>query len=183
MGLATVAVSGMPPLSLMQAKTFLRIDTGTGSEDDLLSTLITAARERAELHLQRCITGGTFTLTTGEIDPMGRVYLSKAPLLSVQSVNYYDTAGVLQLAAASTYRVVTAEEPGFVVFTTTPAYDSSREDGIKITFTAGYTTVPSGIKLAMNWIVRDAYENRGGSDDEGIRRLLDIYRVWRGGSQ
>ena len=180
------------PLALNDAKLYLRVDNS--SEDTLVGSLITAARERAELHTQRQLVTATYLYSAGDDwdaqTPVydaatQRIYLPKPPLQSVASVKYIDGSGTLQTADPSTYRVVTGDEPGYIVLTTLPPYDTTREDAIQITFTCGYgpaSAVPAGIVTAMKWIIGEAYGVRSDAEavaETSVVRLLNAYKVWQ----
>lgn len=159
-------------------------------EDTTLELLIAAARSHAEEYTQRQFISAGWKFT-GQPDANGRMILPKTPLVSVNTVNYYDTAGTVCTASSDTYVVYSDQEPASIVFTTLPAYDTTRDDAVQVHFTAGYTTVPSGIKLALLWTVGDAYLNRDNPETKvnemigrspASERMLDMFRVWRSAS-
>ncbi len=53
-----VAATGAEPVTLVQAKQWLRLDPDFGDEDELISSLITAARQHAESFCNRSFTPG-----------------------------------------------------------------------------------------------------------------------------
>ncbi len=100
------------PVSLAEAKAWLKLDTG--DDDVLVSSLISAARARAEWHTGRAFVTQVWTLwLDGWCDPCIEIPLP--PLQSVSSLTLYardDSASVL---GAGLYSVDTVSQPGRVV--------------------------------------------------------------------
>lgn len=178
-------------MTLAEAKLFLRVDTT--DEDSLITSLIVAARERAEQHTQRQLVTASYLFTcsnatinhkTGNYE----VLLPLPPLASVESVQVTDTNGNVSTVNASTYRVVKDGVPGKIVFSTLPSFDATRDDAIKVAFTCGYgaaAAVPQGIKTAMYWMIAAMYQNREEADapmNSSVERQLNLYRAWRVGN-
>ena len=121
------------------------------------------------------------------------IYLPNPPLKTVDSVKYYDTAGVLQTLDPATYLVDAISEPARI----TPAPSTSwpatqnRMNAVQITFTCGYGAakdVPTGIKNWMLVRLGSLFENREEvaigqrivvADLPFVDRLLDSFRVVR----
>jgi uncharacterized phiE125 gp8 family phage protein len=84
----------------------------------------------------------------------------------VSSVQYVDTDGVTQTAAASVYQVSTEDEPAWIEEAYGQSWPSTRatSDSVIITYTAGYgaagSSVPAAIRQAMLLMVGQWYENR-----------------------
>ena len=166
------------PVSLIEAKLHLRVDF---DEDDMLiASLITAARQAAETLTGRQLTtarwrqvldcfpgpslmgvpaGQAFTL------PGHAIFLAKAPVQSVVSINYLDMGSVNQTMPASTYTVDAACEPARI----TPVFGQiwpiclPQIGAVSITFDAGYGTaaqVPEGIKSWIKLRVGSLYAHR-----------------------
>lgn len=168
------------PLSLTEVKTWLKI---SGSdEDDLLSSLIAAAREAGEKYCGVGFGSQTVTEKFPDLDQCGMA-LSVSPVIAVSSISYKDTAGDTQTLSTSYYGVDTQRKPGMIypipykLFPLT--YDTP--DAVTVTYTAGYTTIPDAVKTAMLLMIADWYDNR----TDGVRTmptasqlLLNPYRVW-----
>lgn len=151
------------PLELPELKVHLRED---GSEQDaLITSLIVAAREHVEGFLGRKLINQVWDLTLDGFFGSS-ITIPYAPLVSVGSVKYLDTAGVQQTMTASDYVVDTARQPGrvFLAYQAVWPTAQSRENAVVIRFTAGYGTtaasVPDSIKAAMKLLVASWYENR-----------------------
>ena len=122
----------------------------------------------------------------GVSDPL-RVPL--APLQSVTSIQYIDTAGVLQTWPTASYIVDTNEQPGRI----TPAFGEfwpltqHRIDAVTIEFVCGYGTtpdsIPEPIRSALLLIIGDLFKNRetrlraGQVDNPTAAALLMPYKM------
>lgn len=87
------------PVTLEDAKAHLRVD-GT-SEDDLITTLITAARGHVESRTGTRLYTQTVTLRTDDWTDL--YWLPVAPVASITSIAYVDTDGTTQTLATSVY--------------------------------------------------------------------------------
>lgn len=119
------------------------------------------------------------------------IFLPRPPLVTVDSVTYYDTDGTLQTLSSSQYLVDIVSEPARLVpapNVTWPA-TQTRINAVAVLFTCGYgaaAAVPSGIKRWMLTRIGAMYENReeivvdkrvAAVELPFIDRLLDPYRV------
>lgn len=100
------------PVTLEDAKAHLRVD-GT-SEDDLITTLITAARGHVESRTGTRLYTQTVTLRTDDWEDLR--HLPVAPASSITSITYTDTDGASQTLATSVYEArLWALEPSVVL--------------------------------------------------------------------
>lgn len=177
----TVQISGpaSEPVSLADAKLFLRVENSL--EDDLISLLITAARQHAERYTGRTIGAQTFDTYYDSLED--DVDLPRGPLTAVAGVYYTDTAGVETLWPSSAYYIDLAG--GRIC--PLDGWPTAREyAGYRVRYTAGYATVPEGIRAAILRIVSDLYEHRQDVMSRSISYelpmsaavLLAPYRVW-----
>lgn len=164
------------PVNLMEVKDHLRITHNT--QDDLLLIYLRAAIEDVEAH-----TGLTLAQTVfyGYLDTISEeVEIKKYPVSSIVSVKYYDSAGVQQTMAVGNYRLDNISTPPKVVIEDVPTvYD--RSDAVTLEFTAGYPTIPDGVKAAILLQVGYLYENSGDNPKQlmtASERLLTNYRVF-----
>lgn len=127
------------PLSLAEAKAQLRI--AHGDDDGLIGSYIGAVRQAAEDYLARGLLTQTWKLTGPAFADQMWLPMA-APLQSVSSVKYYDTAGVLQTLATTVYTVDTVSRPGRVVrapLQTWPTVQSDRlSNPVEITYLVGW---------------------------------------------
>lgn len=193
MRLSLVQAPTVEPILLAEAKAHLRVEVD--DDDALIAGLIAAARQYVEQKTGRALItqvwdaqlDGGFTATEYE--------LPLAPLQSVVSVQYTDTAGVLQSWDSSNYRVTAPSGPmpaaGRLSLAYGVGWPSTRyQNGAAvIRFVAGYgasgAAVPEAIKLALRLMLGHWYEHResvvfGPNALEvplGVEALLQPYRL------
>lgn len=165
------------PITLQDAKDFLRVD---GLEDDdLITSLIVSARQRAETITRRALITQTFALKADDFPcwlgngwwrfdgrnwPQNAIVLPM-PAASVTSIQYRDSAGVLQTMLTSDYVVDTDNEPARITLPVLGVWPVAlwQASVVTITFTAGYgaaAAVPDGVKTAIKMLVAHWYDNR-----------------------
>lgn len=181
MSLQLLTPPASEPVTLAEAKAHLKIDTS--DEDGLVSTLITAARARAEWHTGRAFVTQRWCLRLDAWPHNNVVEIPLPPLVSVEEIAVTDASGIRTVLGTTAYRVDTASEPGRVIFAHRPPSLRAR-DGVEITFTAGYgdaSAVPVPVKEAILEIVADLHAHRGDADPVGIsgQALLAPYRVFK----
>lgn len=174
------------PLTIEELREHLRIDTT--DEDALLLLYAQAAREQVERTTRRQLLTATYQLLLDGFSSC-RVLLPRAPLQSVTSVAYLDTAGASQTLATSVYGVDTASEPGRLYLKSAQTWPStlSQPQAVTVTYKAGWLTrgeVPGMLKAAMLLIVGHLYEHREATIEKaltmipnGVERLLWLHRV------
>jgi uncharacterized phiE125 gp8 family phage protein len=169
------------PVTLDQAKAWLRIETG--DDDALISSLVSAARARAEWHTGRAFVTQGWTLWLDEWrEPCAEIPLP--PLQGVSSVTFYARDDSATILDAGDYTVDSASQPGRVMLTPGGALANLRAiNAVAIAFTAGYgaaDAVPGAICQAILEIVAMLYAHRG--DDaaptpDAALALLAPYRL------
>lgn len=186
MSLKLITAPASEPIALAEAKAHLRVDVS--DDDALISALIVAARQGAEHITGRALMPQTWELALDGFK--SEIYLQKPPLVSVTSVTYVDTAGVVQTLGSSAYIVDDYSAPARMA----PSYGSCwpttrlQANAVTIRYDAGYANaaaVPQQIKQWMLLQVGAMYENRSSVETVGsivempfADRLLDAYRVW-----
>lgn len=103
-----------------------------------------------------------------------------APVSSVTSITYLDTAGVEQTLATSVYEGVLFGLEPHIRLKINQSWPSVRcaTDAIKVTVQAGYSTVPEPIRAAILLCVSAWNDNRSvGPAPEGAINLLANYRL------
>lgn len=149
------------PIDRTEAKAHLRVTVT--DEDSLIDSLIQAAREHVESVTRRALLTQTWDLKIGAF-PCGDapLELPNAPLVSVTSVSYVDTAGVTQTWASSNYTVTAPSGPHAGFGCITPVYGAywpATQDvinAVTVRFVAGYgkkEDVPESIKAAMKVLI------------------------------
>jgi len=190
------------PVALAEAKAWAKIDVS--DDDTLVTNLIAAAREAAELYMKRSIITQTRKLTadagtSGFMDalPAGiydlpvsvltgslprSIELPYSPLQSVTSIVTYSTAGTATIFSSSAYYVDTASSR--VTLNDGQLWPSDLRDrkSMEITFVAGYGTasdVPMAIKTAIMIHVQSMYDARIVCDmPKQCETLLQRYRIY-----
>jgi uncharacterized phiE125 gp8 family phage protein len=191
MSLERVVPPSGEPLTLAEAKVYLRLTDDDTSQDSLIIDSIAAARELAELYCGRSFMQQDWSLTLDGFAQ--RIELPKPPLISVISMKYLDAGGVQRTLDPSSYRMVKGS-PGYIE----PAYQAvwpilrGITAQVEIVYRAGYgtdpTSLPAVAKRAMLQLVATLFEERGetvtlqsGVVPLPIRRVLDPIRVARYG--
>ena len=166
------------PVSLAEAKLHLRVDFD--DDDALIQALISAARQAAEMLIQRQLVtarwrmvldsfpgpslmgvpaGQTFTL------PGHAILIPKSPLQSMVEIRYLDMAGVSQVMPSAHYTVDKACEPARI----TPVFGQiwpvalPQIGAVSVTFDAGYGSaadVPEGLKSWIKLRLGSLYAHR-----------------------
>jgi len=164
-------------------------------ERGYVESLISMAREEAEAYMHRALIEQSWTLTLDvwpggsrdwwdEIhrptDTPSNLYLELPypPLISVTSIDTYDTADVVTPITVADYFVTdTNSEPGRLVLRSGQTWpiDTRRGARIKVIYKAGYglagANVPVGIRHGIKLHVAWMYEHRG----DGAQTMESIY--------
>lgn len=195
MALSLVAAPATEPLSLAEAKAHLKLDAD--DENDLIATLVVAAREYVETHTHRALITQTWDLQLMGFPWAlgGFLELPKPPCLSVTSVTYVDTNGVTQTWDPTLYTVDNPQGPKARMARIVPAYFQifpvTRQvpNAAVVRFVAGYggaALVPASLKAGMKlllgnwWLNREAGQIVRGSADIlpfGVDSLLWPYKA------
>lgn len=179
---ALVTAPTIEPLTVAEAKTHARI-THT-SEDGLIDSYIKAARQAAEDVLNRGLLTQTWKLVLDDF--ANEIWLPMAaPLQSVTTVQYYDTAGALQTLATSVYDVDTVSRPGKVVLKADqswPSVQTERRSGaVIITYVVGWLTaaaIPPRIRQGVRLYVAALDANRDGLTEDFERGVKAAEACW-----
>jgi uncharacterized phiE125 gp8 family phage protein len=191
--LSLVSGPNPEPVDTTDAKLYLRVDTS--ADDDLIDSLIHAARMWAENYTGRALITQTFDQKFRGLPAAGSpLVLAKAPVASVTSITYLDADGASQTLDGSNYNLRTTSGPmaGRALIEvsstfTSPTLYSPAEYPVTVRTVCGYgnpSTVPQGIKAAILLMLGDMYEQRqetilGGSSKSQttIERLLAPFRL------
>lgn len=180
------------PISLTAAKLHLRVDHAV--DDVLIADLIKSARDFVEDFTARRLIVRTEELTIDAFPAnlIESIELPSAPLVSVSSVKYYDTAGVEQTLATSVYTVDAKSEPGRIYLAYNQWWPATQDipNAVRIAYLAGYvstfaaavddTITMYGLTLTNGDIVRLA--NSGGALPAGLSADTTYYVVSASGS-
>jgi len=173
-------------LSRSEVKNYLKVDVTT--DDALIDTLITAARQWVENHCALALLPQTITELFDEFPADGIFPLTVSPVRSVSAITYADTAGAVQTLAATVYKADLISMPARIIRNSGQAWPQvDTVQGIaSAIYTVGYdnaSAVPGPIKQAMLLTIADMYDNR----TDYIKKLPTAaeymlqaagYRIW-----
>ncbi len=179
------------PLSLDEAKAFLRVD-GT-DEDAFISTLITAARLHTESVTGRAMISQSWRVILDAWPVDRRIRLPLAPLQSLTEIRAYDDDGVASELDLDEFQSEAGMTPACLFV---PALVSGmpvlrRHNGIEIDYVAGYgdaaEDVPQDLRHAVLTLVGYWFEHRdavivagsGAVVPPGFDRLIEPYKPVR----
>ena len=187
------------PVSLADAKAFMRVDTS--DDDDVISAMLNTAIQNVDGRDGRL--GRALISQTWDLKLPGfcgyEIGIPLPPLIEVASVTYYDGANALQTLSTDVYEV--AGIGGFAKGRVVLKYGQrwpvtyERAEAITIRFRAGYVDtdaspatgeVPAPILTAIKRQVATMYENRESvvvgatvaTIPGAVESMLAPYRVW-----
>lgn len=146
---ATITVpAATEPVSIAEARLQCSIETDETEFDDLLNRLIAAARGHVESYCATRFASQTVAVKCDAFADMAR--LAEAPVNSVTSIVYVDTAGADQTLLTDVYELRSDGLEASIVLKYGQAWPSIRP-GSRITLTAvvGTASVPAAVKHAM----------------------------------
>lgn len=151
------------PVTLDEAKEWLKIDTD--DEDELLQTLISAARLMIEAASCRILIDQTWRIVLNAWPVYGRLRLPVGPLRQVAAIRIYDSNGVAQALAGSLLLPEAGAEPP-VLMANGPLPSPGRAlQGIEVDVLIGHGPqpehVPAPLRQAVLRLVTNWFENRG----------------------
>jgi len=194
MGITLITAPTIDPVTLSEARLWIRERSGITSEDALITSSITSATKRCEEYTRRKFINQTWELSLGKF-PSETIELPFSPLSSVTSITYEDEDGTTQTWASSNYQVDAKSEPGRVWVEpdiSYPTTEAGRLDAVQITFVTGYgataADVPQELKDAIKILVAHWFDNRefvtvgiGFSGQipmpDGVMNMLDDYSL------
>lgn len=150
------------PLSLPDAKGFLRVETG--DDDALIAALITAARLHVEAQAGLALMTQSWRMVMDRWPECGRIAARPAPLKAVTAARVYDRDGHAHTVDTQAFvpdmaAMTLAFMPWVMPLPTRIAA------GIEIDITAGYgdtpADVPEPLRHAIRLLAAHWYENRG----------------------
>lgn len=190
MNLTLVAAPAIQPVTLSEAKLYLKVD---GADDDSrISDLIKAATRKAEEFTRRAFITQTWEIAFDSA-PSTRIVIPRPPLQSILSIKSYDEAGAESVFSLSNVWVDKRSTPGRIMLKDGIEWPTELRpiDAIVIQFTAGYGgstgSVDAGIREGILRGVATLYAARedaiigtvAAQLPEGARELLFPYKVWQ----
>lgn len=181
MDLVLVSPPTVEPVLLEEAKAHLRVLHD--AEDELIESLISAARQYAEGYTRRSLVPQTWRLTLDAF-PRGPIYLPRPPLIEVVEVAYTDGNGVARTVAD--FSTILHPARPFIA----PAYGAewpiARDSygAVTVTYRAGYPVLPEALREAVLLLLGSDYKHRESvitgtivAELPAAKRRLNMYRV------
>ena len=169
------------PVTLAQVKAQIKGEGVSWSteEDNLFTAQIKAAREAAESYTDSVFVSQTWELWLDELPAI--ILLPKLPLISVTSVEYYDTDDSLQTFDSANYKVESLGKYASQIHVNDnwPSLSTKREFPVKITYVVGHSSVPESINNAIKVMVSSMFNEEEMILTEGVKFLLNPYRVFK----
>jgi len=185
------AAPAITPVSLADLKASLRVDHS--DDDAVIGALLAAAVNHFDGWtgiLGRCLVEQTWRQDFGCFTDCLRLPL--APVLTVESVTYFDGENAQQTLAASVYGLFSDARGPYVGLKPDQSWPGSysRRDAVSVTFKAGYattpavpadpgpeapeqSTVPDPIKLAIIMHVKSNYDPLDPTVRDSYQRAID----------
>lgn len=174
------------PITLAEAKVHCRVDIDDTSEDALISIYIAAARATAEKRMARAIIAQTWELAQDAFTE--KIILPLAPIMSVTSVKYKDSAGAVQTVPSTDYALFDWGSFDQYVYSLT-SWPAGSE--VRIQYVAGFgndeTEVPQDMRSWLLLAIGTMYASResiatqqgatSALPDNFADAFLDPYRV------
>ena len=174
-------------LTLTEVKSYLKVDQS--AEDSLIASQLDAAESLVESYTNRKLMKGVYDLTLDSF-PSGGIVLPFSPVISVDSVSYYDESNTLQ--TWTNYKVNVSANPTKIEYIDgPPAPYTDRQDKVIVRFTAGYSNssdtatqqaaAPGQLKMAILRLCGDLYAVRQDQVREKFTSWMQFAypeRVW-----
>lgn len=177
-----ISVIPTPVVTVEELKLHLRLNNGT-VEDDLLTRLVDTAVSKFQSRTGLVLQSSTLRQYVYSWDCrnlLGQscryvrysIPLVKWPVVSVESLAYYDSDDTLITMPAEGYDVSLVTTPALLLLDTRlPALSRRKRPPIQIEFTAGYETIPPAIKQAILLYASHLYEQRQSHNTDDLREV------------
>jgi uncharacterized phiE125 gp8 family phage protein len=167
------------PVTVAEVKLYTRVYHDV--EDALIAQWIKSGRKAAEDYQHRSYVTQTWVMNLDSF-PCSQILLPRPPLVSVESIKYYDTDNVEYTVDAATYYVDSSSEVGRLSLNygiSWPTITLRPINAVKITFVTGYGApedVPDQFKDAIYLYCAYRFENRIAESGTIPRAFFDILR-------
>lgn len=161
------------PVSLSEAKDFLRILAD--DEDELLGTLITAARLMIEAASGRLLIEQSWRIVLDAWPQGGEIRLPLSPVRSLTAARVHPAAGTAEPVAPSSLALVEGSDPPLVRVAGPVPVPGRARSAIEIDLVAGFgatrDTVPAPLRQAVLRLACRWFEHRGDVVSRDAMRL------------
>ena len=166
-GVRVVTEPAFEPVTLAEAKLWLRIDDGDTDQDAEILLLIIAMRERAEELTGRSFVQRTLEMWMDDFPADEVIFLPHGPVISVESVSYLDADGALQVldGSPSSWQEDLVGHPARISPLYGTNWPNAREGygAVRVQYVAGYANanaIPRQVRLWMQTRIATFYEQR-----------------------
>lgn len=173
MAIDIVTAAAEEPITLAEAKNFLRVDHS--DDDDLINALITTSRQMCEQYTRRILVSTTIDeyfdkFPHNSWDNLSNlIYLSRGPVASITSVKYVDEIGSEVTLTSDQYVTDLISEPARVQSTAGWFAAAGVVNQVIVRYVVG--TAKSAIEKpliqGMMLVISELYDNRANS----VKRL------------
>jgi uncharacterized phiE125 gp8 family phage protein len=179
------------PITLTEMKIHLKAESDITEDDELITSLIVAARDVVEtgtganVSRQKVMLDTTFTWKLDSFPGDTYIEVPRVPLVSVSSIQYVDTNGTTQTWSSSNYTVDTLA--GRIHLTYNGSWPTVRGDAncVIVTFLAGmaanFTAATSDLLTVYGRTLtngdRVRLMNSGGALPTGLSTLTDYFAI------
>jgi len=153
--------TGEEPVTLEELKSHLSIDFN--DHDSLLNILLTQAREQVEEYTATTLLASDYVVRWEQVTTEELPY---GPVIGVESVKDKDGEDVLSYSLEG----LMGKFVSIKADSLTP---------VIVNYSAGYTSVPFGLKLAIMKLASDNFEQRTGFDVSGKMTFQNFPNDWR----
>ena len=166
MAIDIVTPAASEPITLTEAKNFLRVDHS--DDDTLISALISASREMCEQYTRRILVTTTIDEYFDKF-PMNRwenlsnlIYLSRGPVASITSVKYVDEIGSEVTITSDQYIIDTISEPARIQSTAGWFAAAGVVNQVIVRYVVGtdVSSIPKPLIQGMMLVISDLYDQR-----------------------
>ncbi|HEV2513384.1 head-tail connector protein [Bosea sp. (in: a-proteobacteria)] len=161
------------PVSLSEAKDFLRILAA--DEDELLGTLITAARLMIEAASGRLLIEQGWRIVLDAWPQSGEIRLPLSPVRSLTVARAYPASGPALAVASSSLMLVEGSDPPLIAIVGPVSSPGRARAAIEIDLVAGFgatrDTVPAPLRQAVLRLACRWFEHRGDVVSRDAARL------------
>jgi uncharacterized phiE125 gp8 family phage protein len=158
MGLTLVTPAASPVVTLAEAKAWCRVDGD--ADDGALGIACAAAINAVEEFIGRSLGAQSWQLSLDAF--ADEIELPRGPVTAIDSFTYVDTAGSSQAVDESLYTLDLVSDPQRVVRNDGASWPTTagRINAVTIQFTAGFSAVPSAVRLAILTLTAQVFDNR-----------------------
>ena len=166
MNYTVITAPASEPVTLVEAKTHLRIPTAETGEDSYITSLISVATNTAENILGKKLITQTLDLFYDKFPACREFDLPFGKLQSVTHIKYYDVDNVERTLSSSIYQTDSTGLTGRIKLEYGESFPDTRAgklNSVAIRMIVGYgvaNSVPTSIKQALLLLIANWFENR-----------------------